>query len=149
MSKDLNFPADPPSPGYSVSMICIAMAGMLQSWKSVRSAMHQQSDGKYHSITIASQKFVFRKNDLLLEIPFVDIFRVKDRVEPTVSSQGWSARIAPRKANDNRSGSFINAMEFSKALEKQGKFGALLSGAIGADHGYWYYPYTEVLCWTN
>ena len=116
----------------SSGLIC---AGVLQSWKSVRSAMRQRRDGRCHSITITNQKFAYGKDDLVHEIPLADRLSVEDRVEPYVGSQVRSVKIAYRKADDSRNGLFINAMEFSKAWEKQGKFDALLVGAIGANQG--------------
>jgi hypothetical protein len=170
MAKDFLIFADPPSMGYIVTMIIIALAGslglpfmvwllfdgihkhnwvlvvaalfsglicagMLQSWKSVRSAMRQRRDGNRHSITIAGQKFVYRKDDLVHEIPLADIRIVEDHVEPSGGTQVWSVKIAYRNADDSPSELFINTMEFTKAWEKQGKFGALLTEAIRANQG--------------
>lgn len=170
MSKDAYFPADPPSAGYIVSMVCIALAGtlglpfmiwlvytgiythkwalvvaalfsglicagMLQSWKSVRAAMRQRRDDRRHSITITGQKFAYRKDDLVNEIPLADIASIEDRVESSIGTQARSIRITYRKADESRSELIINAMDFSKTWEKQGKFGVLLSDAIRLNQG--------------
>jgi hypothetical protein len=110
-------------------LIC---AGMLQSWKSVRSAGRLRGDHNRHSITIGNQKFIYRKDDLVQEIPLAGIISVQDHLEPSIGSQIWSVRISYHKADDSRGELFINAMEFSKAWENQGKFGALLSNAVQA-----------------
>ena len=170
MFKDSVFLADPPSLGYLVSMICIALAGtlglpfmvwlvytsiykhnwalvgaalfsglicagMLQSWKGVRSVMRQRGEVNRHSITIAGQKFIYRKDDQVHEIKLADILSVEDCLEPSGGSQTWSVRISYRKPGDSHSELFINAMEFSKTWEKQGKLGVLLSDAIRLNQG--------------
>ena len=113
-------------------LIC---AGMLQFWKSVRSAVRQRGDNRRHSITITAQKFIYRKDDLVQEIPLADILSIEDRLEPSIGSQARTARIVYRKAGDSRSELLINAMEFSKTWEKRDKFGVLLSEAIRANQG--------------
>ena len=168
MSKDIVFLADPPSKGYIITVLFIALAGtlglpfmiwlvftgifkhnwflvvpallsglicagMLQSWKSMRLAMRQRRDGTRHSISIAGQKFVYRKDDLVTEIPLADIITVTDHAERSGVGQAWSVRIAYRKADASQSELFINAMDFTKTWEKQGKLGALLWEAIRAD----------------
>ncbi len=165
MSKDSVILADPPSIGYIVSIIFIALAGtlgvpfmiwlvftsiykhnwvlvagglisglicagMLQSWKSVRSVMRQRGDSSRHSIMIAGGKLTYRKDDLVKEIPLADILSIRDHLEPSVGGQAWSVRIVYRVAGESQNEVFINAMDFTKAVEKQGKFGALLSEAI-------------------
>jgi hypothetical protein len=113
-------------------LIC---AGMLQSWKSVRSATRLRREANRHSITIAGQKFIYRKDELVKEIPLADILSVEDQVEPSGGSQAWSVRIAYRITGDAQNELFINAMDFTNAWEKQGKFGMLLSEAIRANQG--------------
>jgi hypothetical protein len=165
MSKDFILPADAPSMGYIVSMICISLAGslglpfmvwlgfdnihkhnwamvivilfsglicagMLQSWKVVRSAMRQQQDGNLHSIKIAEKKFIYRKNEMVQEILLADILSIEDRNEPFLSSQNWSVRITYQMDSEQRRELIINAMDFLKSWEEQGKLGLLLSEAI-------------------
>jgi hypothetical protein len=113
-------------------LIC---AGMLQSWKSLRAAIRQRRDGNRHSITIAGQKFIYRKDDLVTGIPLADIISVEDRAEPSIGSKAWTVRIAYRKADDSQGELSINAIDFSKAWEKHGKLGVLLSEAIRANQG--------------
>jgi hypothetical protein len=113
-------------------LIC---AGLLQSWKSARSAIRQRQDNKRHSITIAGQKFVYRKDDQVNEIPLADIVRIEDCVEPSIGTQSKSVKITYRKVDDVRSELVINAMDFSKNWEMQGKFGALLSETIRLNQG--------------
>ena len=169
MDKDTVFLADPPSLGFYISMICIALAGtiglpfmiwlvytgiykhnwalvlaalfsglicagLLQAWKSVRATGRQRREPNRHSITIAGQKFIYRKDDLVHEIQLADISSVLDRLEPSVGSQVWSVKITYRKA-DSSSELSINAMEFSKTWENKGKFGALLSEAMRLSQG--------------
>jgi hypothetical protein len=168
MPKGTVFLADPPSTGYIVTMIFIALggtlglpfmiwleftainsqnwvlvagalisgllcAGMLQSWKSARDAIRQRRDGSRYSITIARNGFVYRKHALVHEILLTDIVNITDQAEPSVGGQAWTVRIAYRKADESQSELFINAMDFTKAWEKQVKFGNLLLEAIHAD----------------
>jgi hypothetical protein len=170
MTEDIYFVADPPTTGYIVTMVCIAVAGtlglpfmiwlvftaifrhnwalviaalfaglicagMLQSWKGIRSAMRQRKDGKRHSITITSQKFIYCKDNQIQEIPLVDIVSIEDRLESSIGNQARSIKITYTKADDKRGELMINAMEFSKAWENQGKFGALLWDAICTNRG--------------
>jgi hypothetical protein len=111
----------------------LIFAGMLQSWKGVRSALRQRRDAKRHSISISNRKFVYRKDDLVQEILLADILNVEDRVEPSVGSQARFVKITYRKPDDSHSEISINGMDFSKSWEKQGTFGALLSEALRAD----------------
>jgi hypothetical protein len=108
-------------------LIC---AGLIQSWKSFRAAILQRRDGRRHSISIAGQKFVYRKDKLVQEIPIVDIISIEDLSEPSIGSRVRSVKITYRVADDKRSALLINAMEFSKATEKQDKLGVLLADAI-------------------
>jgi hypothetical protein len=170
MTEDIYFVADPPTAGYIVTMVCIAVAGtiglpfmiwlvytaiythnwalviaalfaglicagMLQSWKSVRSSIRQRREANRHSITISGQKFIYRKDDLVHEIQLADISNVLDRLEPSGGNQVWSVKITYRKADGSSSELSINAVEFSKAWENQGKFGVLLWEAIRANQG--------------
>jgi hypothetical protein len=109
------------------ALIC---AGMLQSWKSARLALRQRRDGSRYSITISGQKFVYRKDDQVTEIPLDKIMSVEDQVEPSGGSQAWTVRVAFRKADDSQGDLYINKMDFSNTREKQGKFSALLQEAI-------------------
>ena len=59
-------------------LIC---AGMLLMWKTVRSALRQRRDRSLHEIRIDGQKFVYRRDDLVQEVPLIDILGVRDRVE--------------------------------------------------------------------
>lgn len=108
-------------------LIC---AGMLQSWKSVRSIVRQRRDGSRHSITISGQKFIYRKDDLVQEIPLVDIQSVKDRVEPSGGSQAWTVEISYRKPDESQGQLWINKLDFSNTWEKKDKFSGMLFKAI-------------------
>jgi hypothetical protein len=107
-------------------LIC---GGMLQFWKSVRSAVRQRQDSARHSITVAEQKFVYRKDDAVREIPLADILGVKDRVE----GRGGTVEIVYRKQDESHGTLSVTSADFSNAWEKQGKFGALLWEAIQAN----------------
>jgi hypothetical protein len=168
MSKESCFLADPPSTGYIVTMICIALAGtiglpfmiwliftsiykhnwalvaaalvaglicagLLQSWKTFRALILQRRDGRRYSIMITGQKFIYRKDNLILEIPIVKILGIDDHLGPSIGSQVWSVRVTYRKADDSQSELLINAMDFSKTTDKQGKLGVLLAEAVRAD----------------
>ena len=113
-------------------LIC---AGLLQSWKSFRAAIRQRRDGNRHSISISAQKFVYRKDNLVQEIPIADIISIEDRLEPSIGSRVRSVKVTYRKADDSRSELLINAMEFSKATEKRDKLGVLLADAIRLNQG--------------
>jgi len=107
-------------------------AGMLQSWKSLRNAVRMQKDPSRHSVSVAGQKLTYRKEELVQEIPLGDVLSITDQAEPSIGSQAWSVRIAYRKAEQAQSELVINAMDFTKVWEKQGKFGALISEALRA-----------------
>lgn len=107
-------------------LIC---AGMLLFWKNIRAAVRQRQDGSRHSITVAEQKFVYRKDDVVQEIPLADILGLKDRVE----GRAGTVEIVYRKPDESHGTLSINSIDFSNDREAQGKLGALLWEAIQAN----------------
>jgi hypothetical protein len=112
-------------------LIC---AGMVLMWKAVRSGLRQRRDRSLHEIRIDSQKFVYRRDDLVREVPLADILGVRDRVEPSGGSQPWTVEIVYKKADGTTSKFWINSVDFADAWGKEkGRFGAILWDAIQAN----------------
>ena len=112
-------------------LIC---AGMALMWKAVRAGLRQRRDRSLHEIRIDGQKFVYRREDLVKEVPLADILGVRDRVEASAGSQPWTVEIVHKKDDGTTSQFWINSVDFADAWGKvKGRFGAVLWEAILAN----------------